>query len=110
MKLFFVTLFSIALLTSCYHDPYLLIDKGEDKYFLSDMIGQLENQGYTSARPIIVIDTIIYRPKVELKNDNLPLSKKQILSLRVIAISQTEKLERYGLSADGGAVLIRTAP
>ena len=96
------------LLCSCFTDPYLLQDQGVNKYYLSDIIGDAENRGYISVRPTIVIDSILYRPDIELKKAPLPINKKEIKSLIIVSKQNQKTLLEFGIQNRNGAIIITT--
>lgn len=108
MKHIVITFLLALLCTSCITDPYLLQDKGAEKYYLSDMIGNLENRGFVSPRPVIVIDSVLYRPNFELKKAPLPIYKADISTLNIISSKKVKMLERLGIDPDAGAIVITT--
>lgn len=98
----------LILASSCYRDPYLLKDEGKNKYYLSDIIGDMENRGFLKSRPLIIIDTIKYRPRIELKTHTLPLFRDNIERLKVISIAHEKQLEAFGNDAKDGIIIIYT--
>lgn len=74
------------------------------------MIGDLENRGYISPRPAIIIDSVIYRPDVELKEAPLSISRKDIHTLIVISKAKNEMLKKLEVEPYNGAIVITTNP
>jgi len=96
----------LFLLSGCTSNRYLLTDPGEDKKFLIEFIKELSDRGELSKHPLLVVDGVPKRYKVELKNEKLQLSKEQIASMDRMQQNTAEEI--YGEPAKEGVLLITT--
>lgn len=100
--LLFITLLSFSINAQ---NRYELLDKGKEKFFLSDSISKMAESGLIKNQPIVVINGIPFRYQ-DLENQKLPLSKFAIE--KIVALKKPVGISIYGSYGEAGVLIITT--
>ncbi len=105
MKKIISTIFILLSFTIYSQNRYELVDKGNDKLFLSDSISKMAIKSLITDKPIVVIDGKPFRYQ-DLESQKLLLSKAEIA--KIVAIDKQKGINIYGNFGDAGVLIITT--
>jgi len=101
-----ILVFIVLLSFSTYsQNRYELLDKGNEKIFLSDFISKMTESGSITNQPIVVLDGKPYRFQ-DLENQKLPLSKLAIEKIELL--KKPVGISIYGSYGEAGVLIITT--
>jgi hypothetical protein len=105
LKKIISTIFILLSFTIYSQNRYELVDKGNDKLFLSDSISKMAIKSLITDKPIVVIDGKPFRYQ-DLESQKLLLSKAEIA--KIVAIDKQKGINIYGNFGDAGVLIITT--
>ena len=105
MKKICLVIFSLLSFSIYSQNRYELLDKGNEKLFLSDSISKMARKGLITNQPIIVINGKPSRYQ-DLENQKLPLSKMAIE--KIVVIDKQIGINIYGSFGEAGVLIITT--
>jgi uncharacterized protein YcfL len=94
----------LLLFAGCAGNRYALMNKGDSRHFLENIILRESKTKHISKKPILVIDGKPRRYNVELKNKKLEMYRYEIRNIDVLKLKTAVAI--YGKEGEKGVLII----